>query len=157
MALAGLVVLGCAGGGWWSLLQVERQEQTLQTTATQLREQLRQLPVHPPPTPVEELLKRLPGPSQARGLEREITQAAEREGVQLVSLQFEPRSHSALPVREWRLNLSVQAPYPAAKALVAALLNRYPYLVLDNVVVQAAPADASRVDVKVAMSWWERE
>lgn len=149
VALAALLLIAIALGGWWRL-QVDHADLfALQNQQKSLQAQMVGLPG---PVAVQaNFAQSLPDLGRVDDVARDIGQFAKDLGVQVVSMAIDSQAPSPAEWGRVQFNVSAQAQYKNTKTWLAELLGRYPALGIQSVSIRAHPTDSTRQEVRVAM------
>lgn len=97
-------------------------------------------------------LARLPPTGEAAQLIGELEQLARRHGLALPRGQYSVSTVDAANMQHWRLMLPLEADYPTLHAFLAAALERWPNLTLDELKLKRERIEMDQLQGEIRLS-----
>lgn len=151
-ALVVVLTLAVLALGRWQASQ----QQALQSHTAALQQELQQLQQQRGALTPPDLFSILPAASRSDDITRDIVRFAQTHGVQISTVGIEARKASETQWPQHLFQVSAQCAYPACKAWLAELLDRYPSLTVQSLSILSNPQSPVLLELRTSLAWFVR-
>lgn len=147
-----VLILAVLALGRWQASQ----QQAVQTHTAALQQELQQFQQQHSTSTPPDLFSTLPTASRSDDITRDIARFAQTHGVQISTVGIEVRKASETQWPQHLFQVSAQCAYPACKAWLAELLDRYPSLTVQSLSIQSNPQSPVQLELRASLAWFVR-